>query len=157
VESPVMDERRRVLVLTPGNLRQSHLYIRSHYDFFPPDCVAPATKTAPTNSELEIFLDGLNETVKTDIARDGKSGKPRGFFRGRTWVRRFFEHHEVSAGDELLLERTADRRYRLTVGSQERQSWLIRSCQVLLRHRPCASCPGAASMEGPAVEATSVF
>src|SRR5947209_2671989 len=89
-----MKERKRLLVVTPGNLRQSHLYIREHYDFSHPDCVGPARES--TNREVEILLDGLDETVKTDIATDGRTGKPRGFFRARTWVRRFFEHHNVS-------------------------------------------------------------
>src|SRR5437879_2783527 len=102
VESKVTDENRRVLAVTPGNLRQSHLYIRNHYDFFPSDCFGPARKRGLSNGgEVEIFLDGLNEVVKTDIATDARTGKPRGFFRARTWVRRFFEHHKITAGDRL--------------------------------------------------------
>jgi hypothetical protein len=123
VETLGTDERRRLLVVTPGNLRQSHLYIHKHYDFFPPDCVGPSRKSAAANSgKVEIFLDGLNETVKTDIARDSKSGKPRAFFRERAWVRRLFEYHKISAGDMLALERVATRRYRLCPQSHNGQT-----------------------------------
>ena len=110
------DKKKRLLLVTPGNIRNSHLYVRKHYDFFPPDCVGPARKRAKaTNGDIEILLDGLNEAVKTDIGRNAKTGAPRGFFRGRTWVRRFFEHHKVQAGDQLALERLGTRRYRLSV------------------------------------------
>lgn len=58
-----MDEHKRFLVVTPDNLRQNHLYIREHFDFFPSNCV----------------VDGLNETITTDIARDAKTGNRAAF------------------------------------------------------------------------------
>ena len=36
------DEKKRLLRVTAGNLRQSHLYVNGHYDFFPPDCIGGA-------------------------------------------------------------------------------------------------------------------
>jgi DNA (cytosine-5)-methyltransferase 1 len=108
---------RRILKVTAGNLRQHHLYIRDHLDFFPPDCVGPSrrSKSTTTDNSIEIILDGLNQTVRTDIAADAKTGRPRSFFRGRGWVGEFFEHHQVSAGDELAFERLAPRQYRLAL------------------------------------------
>jgi DNA (cytosine-5)-methyltransferase 1 len=105
------------LVVTPGNIRNSHLYIHKHYDFFPSDCIGPSRKRAngASSSEIEIQLDGLNEAIKTDIGTNPKTGSPRGFFRGRTWVRRFFEHNNVQAGEQLALERLGTRRYLLSV------------------------------------------
>ena len=109
------DERKRVLVVTPGNLRQHHLYISGHYDFFPADCFGPPRKKSNgTGGQIEIHLAGLNEVVKTDIGTDPKTGKPRAFFRERKWVPRFFKHHNVRAGDKLALERLGGRRYRLS-------------------------------------------
>ncbi len=64
-------------------------------------------------------LDGLDRTVQTDIGRDAKTGKPRGFFRERKWVRHFFEHHEVKPGALLALERLSERSYRLSVQPSE--------------------------------------
>lgn len=116
MERSAADERKRLLLVTPGNLRQNHLYVRGHYDFFPADCIGPARKARNgADRHIAIFLDGLNETIETDIGADPKTGKPRAFFRGRTWVRRFFQHHQVNPGDQLSLERLDARRYRLTV------------------------------------------
>jgi hypothetical protein len=80
-----------LLEVTAGNIRQSHLYINGHYDFFPADCVG-GPKHSPVGQTVDIQLDGLDRTVTTDIALDGKTGKPRGFFRKRGCVRQFFAH-----------------------------------------------------------------
>ena len=110
------DPSKRLLVVTAGNLHQNHLYIHKHYAFFRPDCIGESKKKANGSVKpIEIVLDGLNEVICTDIGTNAKTGKPRGFFRDRIWVRRFFEHHKVAAGDQLALERVAGRRYRLTV------------------------------------------
>jgi hypothetical protein len=89
-------EATRLLVVTPGNIRQSHLYVRGLYDFFPRDCIGPSRKSKTRNAhEIEIHLDGLDKVVRTDIGVTPSTGKPR-FFRGRAWVRRFFQHHELA-------------------------------------------------------------
>lgn len=38
------DDATRLLTVTPGNVRQNHLYVRGLYDFFPPDCIGPSRK-----------------------------------------------------------------------------------------------------------------
>jgi site-specific DNA-cytosine methylase len=107
---------RRVLVVTAGNLRQSHIYIRGHIDFFPPECVGPSRKArCGPGKSIEIALDGLAEVISTDLSADRQTGKPRGFFRGLRWVRKFFKHHNVGVGDLLTLERLAATSYRLSV------------------------------------------
>jgi hypothetical protein len=112
---PLADRNCRILQVTAGNLRQHHLYIREHLDFFPADCIGPAkqSKNGSPDNQIEIVLDGLNQTVRTDIGTDAKTGKSRGFFRGRRWVGAFFKHHGIAAGDRLALERLRERRYRL--------------------------------------------
>ena len=60
-------DRKRLFRVTGGNLRQSHLYVNGHYDFFPADCVGPSRKPKTGVKGIEIFLVGLNETVQTDI------------------------------------------------------------------------------------------
>ena len=51
----------RILKVTPGNLRQNHLYVRGHLDFFPPDCIGPPRRRKDDADKLiEIALDGLN-------------------------------------------------------------------------------------------------
>jgi hypothetical protein len=88
-------QRRRLLKITAGNLRQHHLYVNRHYDFFPADVVGGA-KRSKLRGSIELWLDGLNETVTTDIGSDAKTGESRGFLRCRSSVRRFFEHHNVT-------------------------------------------------------------
>ena len=111
-------DKRRLLQVTAGNVRHSHVYVNGHYDFFPPDCIGGA-KRSPNDRTIEIQLDGLNRTIRTDIRRDAKTGKPRGFFRARGWVRQFFERHEVKPGVFLILERLSERTYRLSVPCSE--------------------------------------
>ncbi len=106
-------KRKRLITITAGNVRNHHFYISGHYDFFPDDCVGSAKKVAGHGREIEINLVGLNRSIKTDIGRETVSGKPRKFFRGRKWVREFFEYHEIKIGDVLALERVKSRSYRL--------------------------------------------
>lgn len=115
---------KRLLQVTAGNVRHSHLYVNGHYDFFPPDCIGGARRSA-NGATINIHLAGLNQTVTTDIGRDAKTGKPRGFFRARGWVRRFFEHHEVKPGRFLTLERLSERSYRLSVEPSEQTAPLV--------------------------------
>lgn len=108
-------DRRRFLQVTAGNLRQSHLYVHGQYDFFPADCIGPPRRSRSDKTKpISIMLDGLNRTVETDIGTEPKTGKPRRFFRGRKWVREFFEFHGIVAGDVLGLERLATHSYRLS-------------------------------------------
>ena len=111
-----LDSRQRLIRITPGNLRQNHIYIREHLDFFPLDCIGPSRKkNGSVEKGIEIVLDGLGQVISTDIGADPRTNKPRGFFRGRSWVRRFFEHHNVNARDTLAIERLSARRYRLSL------------------------------------------
>jgi hypothetical protein len=108
--------RKRLLRITAGNLRNSHIYIAGHYDFFPQNCIgAPSRRgsAAKNWATIRIFLVGLNRTVETDIGTESDSGKPRRMFRGRRWVREFFQKHDIKPGDVLAIERRSDREYRL--------------------------------------------
>jgi DNA (cytosine-5)-methyltransferase 1 len=106
---------KRLIHVTAGNVRQSHVYINGHYDFFPKDIIGPSKRSKQGSEGIELILDGLGEAVQTDIGSDPKNGKPRGFLRGRAWVKRFYEHHDVKPGTVLSVERLAERRYRLAV------------------------------------------
>lgn len=112
--SGTVADRKRLIRITAGNLRNDHIYIVGHHDFFPPDCLGASRKSANGHSKpIEIRLDGLNTTVETDIGTEAGTGKPRRMFRGRKWVREFFEHHQIKPGDVLALEKVTSRRYRL--------------------------------------------
>lgn len=75
---------------------------------------------------IQIFLVGLNRAIETDIPTRAESGKPRTNFRGRQWVREFFEKHQTQPGDVLALERLSEREYRLypfSTAKERKQEW----------------------------------
>ena len=112
--SGTVADKKRLLRVTAGNLRQNHLYVNGHYDFFPADCIGASRKSANgSGTAISILLAGLGHTIETDIGSEARTGRPRRFFRGRTWVRQFYEHHNIKTGDVLALERLGRRRYRL--------------------------------------------
>lgn len=114
MELPPASDRIRLIRITPGNLRHSHIYVKSLAGFLPADCIGSAHKNANGQAKpIEIELDGLNQIIETDVGTDAKTGKPRGFLRERTWIGRFFKHHHVKAGDELELKLLNGRKYRL--------------------------------------------
>lgn len=71
----------RLLRVTAGNVQHDHLYVTGHYDFFPPDAVGGSKRNGNGHAGIEIVLEGLDETVATDIGSDAKTGKPRGLIR----------------------------------------------------------------------------
>lgn len=79
-----MTDRKRLLQVTEGNLRQSHFYITRHLDFFPKSAFGGSKRGNSAEGAIEIFFDGLNEAVKTDIGSDLSTGKPRCFLR--PWI-----------------------------------------------------------------------
>lgn len=115
-------DRKRLLRVTAGNLRQNHLYIRGHLDFFPPEAVGESKRNGNGHAGIELMLDGLGLTIETDIGRDAKTGKPRSFLRDRRSIGLFYKHHRVTQETVLTLERLDQRRYRLSVANFEGES-----------------------------------
>ena len=109
--SGTVADKKRLLRVTAGNLRHNHLYIHGHYDFFPNG----SSHKSPNGScpSIRIVLEGLGETIDTNIGSDARTGKPPRVFRGRSWVRRFYTYHKIKTGDVLAIERVDKRRYRL--------------------------------------------
>jgi hypothetical protein len=68
-------DKRRIRV-TAANLRHSHLYVTG--DFFPPEAIGGPRRKSANGHGIELILDGLGETVHTDIGSEAKSGKARG-------------------------------------------------------------------------------
>lgn len=109
--SGTVSEKKRLLKVTAGNIRNGHLYITGHFDFFPNDAVGLNRKTG-RGKPVSIELDGLNKTIETDIGRE-KNGRPRRHLRERKAIAEFYKHHGIQPGDVLALEKSEDRRYRL--------------------------------------------
>ena len=90
-------EKRRIRV-TAANLRNSHLYVTGLRDFFPSEAVGGPRRKSANGHGFELILDGLGETVITDIGSDAKSGKARRFLRCLGAIGKFFKRHGVDAG-----------------------------------------------------------
>ena len=90
--------------LTQGNLNNSHLYLASVIDFFPPNSIGGPNSSKVAESLLEVHS-GIEQPVLTDIAGDKK------IFRKRSWVREFFEVHSMKAGEKVIIEHTGGNRY----------------------------------------------
>lgn len=81
---------KRLISLTGGNLRNQHLYITGHHDFFPAECFGASSAQKGTGQPLTLIVDGLLEPVQADIARSAGNRNPRGFFRKRAWMPMLF-------------------------------------------------------------------
>ena len=57
--SGTVADKKRLLRVTSGNLKNNHLYINGHFDFFPQDCIGPSKASKRKNGNIEIFLEGI--------------------------------------------------------------------------------------------------
>lgn len=108
-----VSDRKRLLAITSGNLKNHHIYISGHHDFFPPEVYGHSLGNRSTAKPLVLEVVGLREPIVTDIAVNNANGRPRNFFRKRAWVRRFFEKHAIRAGDVVAIERRDEFTYRI--------------------------------------------
>jgi len=106
--------RKRLICVTAANLRESHLYITGHTDFFPADCYGAPSAKAGLGKPIQLHVVGLADPVVTDIPTDAKTGRPRRFFRKRAWVKEFFAKHGIKPGDTICIERIGSRRFRVS-------------------------------------------
>jgi len=94
--SGTVAERKRLVRVTAGNIRNSHIYITGHHDFSPSDCLGDSRRNGNgTGKNIRIHLTGLNKAIETDIACDAMLGlfiwsgrilfgsQPRSHFKGR--------------------------------------------------------------------------
>lgn len=91
-------------VITEGNLKHSHLYLRSFFDNFPVDVVGGSNRSLPARALLKVRWRG-SEWHETDL--DGQ----KLFFRSRSLVRKFFEDTGAKAGDAVDVERVEPYHY----------------------------------------------
>jgi hypothetical protein len=66
--SGTVADKKRLLRVTAGNLKNNHLYINGHFDFFPQDSIGPSKAKKRQNGNIEIYLEGLNETLRHNKA-----------------------------------------------------------------------------------------
>lgn len=94
--------------LTEGNIKNHHFYLRGHLDRFPSDLVGGSNKDTRALKDAVIDWGGANLAI-TDI--DGQ----KQFFRGRGWIKQFFETRDARPGDYVLVEETAPYRYKISL------------------------------------------
>lgn len=108
-----VSNRKRLISITGGNLRNNHLYISGHHDFFPKEVYGESKKQRGTGQKITLLVEGLPHPVETDIAMNGTDGRPRNFFRKRAWVATFFKRHELQEGDVIAIEKLSQFKYRI--------------------------------------------
>ncbi len=142
----------RLVRVTEANLRNNHLYVSELRDILPADIFGPPKRQRSGMAGIEIILDGLNETIITDIPREAKTGKPRGFLRDRGSIGRFYRHHHVTADSEVVFQRLGERKYRLAyksngsssgkpraVSGSQAPAWEPTNPRLLPRQKPRAA------------------
>jgi DNA (cytosine-5)-methyltransferase 1 len=105
--------RKRLICVNAANLRENHLYLTGHGDFFPADCYGGSSVKKGTGKPVRLDVLGLHAPVYTDIPTEAKSGKPRRFFRKRAWVGEFFAKHGIKPGDTIAIERISSHHFRV--------------------------------------------
>lgn len=109
----LIDTTRRLISVRGANLRNCHLYIAGHHDFFPAECYGAPKAQEGRGAEITLLVDGIPEPIRTDIPKDTNNRRPRSFFRNRTWVGRFLEAHQLREGDIVAIEKCGHLTYRV--------------------------------------------
>lgn len=101
----------RIIKLASEDIKNSKLNIRPcGLDFFPEGILGGSTKTN-LGTQITIKAKGLPHPIKTDIPTDRTTGRPRWFFRERSWVKKFVKVHGLNTGDTIVITRIAPRKY----------------------------------------------
>lgn len=94
--------------LTGGNIRNNNFHLRGHVHRFPDDLIGGSNRHERAPKEASIDWGG-GVDMRTDI--DGE----KQFFRGRGWIRQFFEKTGAEPGDWVLVEETGPYRYKVSL------------------------------------------
>lgn len=94
--------------LTEGNIKNNHFCLRGYIHRFPANIVGGPNKESKAPREATIDWGGAQPAL-TDI--DGQ----KQIFRGRGWIKQFFEANEACPGDWILVEETAPVAYKISL------------------------------------------
>lgn len=110
-----VSDKKRLVSITEANLKKNnkHIYISGHHDFFPNECYGESNSKKRLGKEMTLIVEGITKPVKTDIGMETGNGRPRNFFRKRSWVGKFFEKHRLRTGDVVAIERLGKYTYRI--------------------------------------------
>jgi DNA modification methylase len=105
----------RVIQLTEGAYKNGYLSIRPcGREFFPLDVFGGSSKKVGLGIPIKLQVDGLSDTIETDIPKDKKTGEPRWIFRERAWVKHFFRRNKLTPGNTVVISRINERMYKIT-------------------------------------------
>ncbi|MFX0207793.1 MAG: DNA methyltransferase [Candidatus Hodarchaeota archaeon] len=115
----------RIIEITPAAHKYGNLNLSScGRDFFPPDIYGGHNKESGLGKPITIIAHGLPEPIKTDIPKNGRTGKPRWLFRERTWVKKFVRIHNLKKTDRISINRITSKKY--SVFSEKPPSDLVK-------------------------------
>jgi DNA modification methylase len=104
----------RLIEITRSAFVHGRLNIRScGKEFFPSDSFGKSKRSAGLGSSLQLYVEGLSAPISTDIPTY-VNGRPRWFFRERTWVKLFLRRHKLAVGEKLLIKRLSAREYEIS-------------------------------------------
>ena len=104
----------RTIQLTEAAHKYGNLNISScGKEFFPPDVFGGSSKKVKLGTPITLRVEGMSESINTDIPTDKNSKRPRWMFRKRKWVKDFVRCHRLHANDSVIIERLAKRMYEI--------------------------------------------
>ena len=108
----------RTITLTPSAKKDGNLNIAScGRGFFPQDVFGSSARNTGLGKRITLNVEGLQKPIKTDIPTDKSTGKPRGFFRERAWVKEFVNHHGLRVADTVIITRISRTSYKIIPGN----------------------------------------
>jgi len=112
MKNSLISSEYKIIQITAAAGKYGNLNLRScGSSFFPSDVHGGADRKNAASKKLRIILPDGRRIVETDIPTDKKSGKPRGFFRDRKWVKDFVKTNNLKPGDQLRIERKTEYGY----------------------------------------------
>ncbi|MDE3796453.1 hypothetical protein I7G59_03795 [Sinorhizobium meliloti] len=103
--------------LTEGNFgkegRNNHIYIRDLLPHLPGDVIGGSTSAFPAPNMMTLEFNGRR--CQTDVPTDKRTGKPRPFFRARSFIESFFNHTKAKPGDIVVFELLSPYHLRLSL------------------------------------------
>lgn len=97
------------VILTDGNARNGHFYLKSILEFFPPEAIGGSDKTQMSKILLTVDYRPGPSATNTDITGPNQlSSEKRSshcFFRERAPIREFFWRSGAAGGDTVVIQR----------------------------------------------------
>jgi len=108
-----VSNKKRLLSVSRGNLRNSTLSLDSHHDFFPSITQENSKDGNGTGILITIYLNGLSDPIETALVTGNTKKRKTITFNNREWIKNFFNKYRIQEGDVIAVERLGETSYRL--------------------------------------------